>query len=297
MRFPRLLAATSLFLLPALCFSQTPRLNPVIERLEQGEVVFGPIWGDKSPDGAIAVSRDDALDYVFYDMEHGTFDIAELRIFMQFMLDPARLQRREQPGWERSVLVRIPANGREMNQWMIKNILDLGAHGIITPHIETAEQARNVIQAMRYPQRLGSPDMEPEGQRGSGYGNAARYWGISGGDYATKADLWPLDPDGELLVMIQIENKLGVENVEEIARVPGVSMLMAAPSDLGMSYGGDADAAEAAIQRVLAAAKAAGLPCAITASPRDVERRIQEGFNVIIAGGETVTIGRRAAGR
>ena len=74
-------------------------------------------------------------------------------------------------------------------------------------------------------------------------------------------------------------------------------MLMAAPSDLGMAYGGDGDAAERAIQRILAASKAAGIPCAITANVRNVEQRVQEGFRVIIAGGEAVTIGRRAAGR
>ena len=157
------------------------------------------------------------------------------------------------------MLVRIPPYEREMNQWMIKNILDQGAHGIITPHIETAEQALNVVRSMRYPQRVGASDMEPAGRRGSGAGNAARFWGVR--NYTAKADLWPLDPDGELLAMIQIENQLGVASVEEIAKVPGVSMLMAAPSDLGMAYGGDSDAAERAIQRILAVSKAAGIPC------------------------------------
>lgn len=273
------------------------RLNPMTALLEAGETVFGPIWGDKSPDGGVAVSRNNELDYIFYDMEHAPLDITQMRTFMQFMVDPGRILRRGQPGWERTVLVRIPAYGREMNQWMIKNILDQGAHGIIAPHIETAEQALHVVRSMRYPQRVGSADMEPAGQRGSGAGNATRFWGVGGGDYLAKADLWPLDPDGELLVMIQIENQLGVANVEEIARVPGVSMLMAAPSDLGMAYGGDGEAAERAIQRILAVSKAAGIPCAITASVRDVERRVEEGFRVIIASGQAVTIGRRAAGR
>ena len=273
------------------------RLNPMIALLEAGETVFGPIWSDKSPNGAVAVSRNNELDYIFYDMEHAPFDVPEMRTFMQFLLDPGRIRRRDQTGWERTVLVRIPAYGRELNQWMIKNILDQGAHGIITPHIETAEQALHVVRSMRYPQRVGATDMEPAGQRGSGAGNATRFWGVEGGDYRAKADLWPLDPDGELLVMIQIENQLGVANVEEIARVPGISMLMAAPSDLGMAYGGDGDAAERAIQRILAASKAAGIPCAITANVRNVEQRVQEGFRVIIAGGEAVTIGRRAAGR
>ena len=138
-----------------------------------------------------------------------------------------------------------------MNEWMIKNALDQGAHGIIAPHIENAEQALHVVRSMRYPQRNAAPDMEPEWLRGSGPGNAVRYWGVSGTEYLAKADVWPLDPNGELLNMIQIENKIGISNVSEIAKVPGVSMLMAAPGDLGMAYGGDADATEEAIQTVL----------------------------------------------
>ena len=124
-----------------------------------------------------------------------------------------------------------------------------------------------------------------------------RYWGVSGADYIAKADVWPLDPEGELLNMIQIENKTGIANVDEIAAVPGVSMLMAAPGDLGMAYGGDAEATEEALQTVLRAATAAGLPCAITAGPDDVERRIREGFRVLIGGPEMIEVGRRAAGR
>ena len=137
------------------------RLNPMIALLEAGETVFGPIWGDKSPNGAVAVSRNNELDYIFYDMEHAPFDIPEMRTFMQFLLDPGRILRRGQPGWERTVLVRIPAYGRELNQWMIKNILDQGAHGIITPHIETAEQALALAeQALPGRQQQGSARAE-----------------------------------------------------------------------------------------------------------------------------------------
>ena len=269
----------------------------VVQLLEDGEVVFGPFANVESgASGAVAMSRSQA-DYIFFDMEHGALDMNEMRHYMQYLLDPARILRRGRPGTNIAVWVRIPANGREMNEWMIKNALDQGAHGIIAPHIETAEQALHLVRSMRYPQRVGASDTEPEGLRGSGPGNAARYWGVSGADYLAKADVWPLDPQGELLNMIQIENKLGVANVEEIAKVPGVSMLMAAPGDLGMAYGGDAAATEEAIQTVLRAAMAAGLPCAITANASDVERRIQEGFRVLIGGPEMIAVGRRAAGR
>lgn len=272
-------------------------LIDVVELLANGDTVFGSFANVESgAAGAIDMSRSQG-DYIFFDMEHGTLDMNEMRHYMQYLLDPAKILRRGRPGTDIAVWVRIPANGREMNEWMVKNALDQGAHGIIAPHIETAEQARHLIRSMRYPQRVGSSDMEPTGLRGSGPGNAVRYWGVSGAEYLEKADLWPLDPNGELLNMIQIENKIGISNVAEIAKVPGVSMLMAAPGDLGMAYGGDADAAEEAIQTVLRAATAAGLPCAITANASNVERRIREGFRVLIGGPEMIAVGRRAAGR
>ncbi|GIT67958.1 MAG: 5-keto-4-deoxy-D-glucarate aldolase [Acidobacteriota bacterium] len=262
-----------------------------------GETVFGSFANVESgAAGAIDMSRSQG-DYIFFDMEHGALDMNEMRHYMQYLLDPAKILRRGRPGTDIAIWVRIPANGREMNEWMIKNALDQGAHGIIAPHIETAEQALHLVRSMRYPQRLGSSDMEPEGLRGSGPGNAVRYWGVSGADYIAKADVWPLDPNGELLNMIQIENKIGISNVDEIAKVPGVSMLMAAPGDLGMAYGGDANATEEAIQTVLRAATAAGLPCAITANADNVEQRIREGFRVLIGGPEMIAVGRRAAGR
>jgi 4-hydroxy-2-oxoheptanedioate aldolase len=292
------LVATALAMTPARPAAQSsPHLLDVVELLANGETVFGSFANVESgAAGAIDMSRSEG-DYIFFDMEHGPLNMNEMRHYMQYLLDPAKILRRGRPGTDIAIWVRIPANGREMNEWMIKNALDQGAHGIIAPHIETAEQALHLVRSMRYPQRVGAADMEPEGLRGSGPGNAVRYWGVSGAEYLSKADVWPLDPNGELLNMIQIENKIGVSNVEEIAKVPGVSMLMAAPGDLGMAHGGDAAATEEAIQTVLRAATAAGLPCAITANANDVERRIREGFRVLIGGPEMIALGRRAAGR
>ena len=211
------LVVGSLALAPARPTAQAGRLLDVVELLANGEVVFGSFANVESgASGAIEMSRSQA-DYIFFDMEHGPLDMVELRDYMQYLLDPAQVLRRGRPGTDKAVWVRVPANGREMNEWMIKNALDQGAHGIIAPHIETPEQALHVVQSMRYPQRVGAPDTEPVGLRGSGPGNAVRYWGVSGADYIAKADVWPLDPDGELLNMIQIENRIGIANVDAIA--------------------------------------------------------------------------------
>ncbi len=137
----------------------------------------------------------------------------------------------------------------------------------------------------------------PDGLRGSGQGNAVRYWVVSGSDYLAKADVWPLDPQGELLNMIQIENKLGIANVEEIAKVPGGQHADGGAWRPRHGLRRRCRATEEAIQTVPHAATAAGLPCAITANAGDVERRIQEGFKVLVGNHEMIAVGRRAAGR
>ncbi len=124
-------------------------LLDVVELLANGETVFGSFANIESgAAGAIDMSRSQG-DYIFFDMEHGALDMNEMRHYMQYLLDPAKILRRGRPGTDIAIWVRVPANGREMNEWMIKNALDQGAHGIIAPHIETAEQALHLVRSMR----------------------------------------------------------------------------------------------------------------------------------------------------
>jgi 4-hydroxy-2-oxoheptanedioate aldolase len=275
------------------------RYNRMVELLAGGQTVFGAFVDNRSPDGAISIVRNDQLDFLFYDMEHSPLDVTELRTYLQFTVDPAAVLRRGRPGTDHPVLVRIPAYGREKNHWLIKQVLDQGACGVIVPHIETADQAMSVVRGMRYPQKPGVADEEPQGQRGAGPFTAIRLWGVTPDEYMRTADLWPLDPDGELVSMLLVENQAGVQNALAIAKTPGVSVVMAAPGDLGVSYAGDREATEQAIQTVLAAAKAAGVPCGITSGPDDVALRVEQGFRVIVTmpGSNAAAIGRKAAGR
>jgi 4-hydroxy-2-oxoheptanedioate aldolase len=261
-----------------------------------GEVIFGSFAADKSPDSAVAASRNTLPDFWFYDMEHTPFDMETFRVWLQFLLDPAALRAQSRPSFA-PVLVRIPANGREMNQWMAKQILDTGGMGIIAPFIENAAQARNVVQATRYPQRAGAPHYEPLGHRGSGAGNAVRYLGVPFQEYRAKADVWPLNPDGEVFNLLLIENGEGVKQIREILQVPGVSAVVPAPGDLSSYYGGDQTAVERDIQSVLAACKEFDVICGITAGPNDAERRIKEGFRLLIGSDEMIRIGHKVAGR
>jgi 4-hydroxy-2-oxoheptanedioate aldolase len=264
--------------------------------LAEGKAVFGSFIDNKTPEGAAQAARNDLPDFLIYDTEHSPYDITQMRVFMQFLLDPAAIARRGTPV-HAPFFVRIPANGREMNQWMIKQLLDQGVHGIMAPHIETADQAANIVRAMRYPHKPDAPDFEPNGFRGSGPGNAVRWWGVPFSEYSARADLWPLDPAGELSSLLLVENQEGVKNVKAIARQRGATVVFAAPGDFAASYVGDRAAVENAIQTVLAACKDAGVACGITAGPQDVEKRLQEGFRVIVGGDEMIRVGRKAAGR
>lgn len=273
-----------------------PTLNTMNALLADAKVVFGSFVGNKSPEGAAQLARNELVDFVIYDTEHSPYDITDMRVFMQFLLDPAAIVKRGTPV-NAPFFVRIPANGREMNQWMIKQLLDQGVHGIMAPHVETADQALNIVRSMRYPHRPGAPDFEPNGFRGAGPGNAIRWWGIPGNQYNARADLWPLDPGGELSSLLLIENQEGVKNAPAIARQRGATVVFAAPGDLSSAYVGDRAAVEKAIQAILAACKGANVACGITAGPQDVEQRIKEGFRVLVGGDEMIRVGRKAAGR
>jgi 4-hydroxy-2-oxoheptanedioate aldolase len=299
MRHVSVLSALAVALLSSSIVSTqpaAPTLNRMNALLAEGKTVFGSFVDNKTPEGAAQVGRNDLPDFVIYDTEHSPYDITQIRIFMQFMLDPAGIVRRG-TAVNVPLFVRVPANGREMNQWMIKQLLDQGVHGIMSPHTENADQALNIVRAMRYPHKPDAPDYEPNGFRGSGPGNAVRWWGIPGAEYSARADLWPLDPRGELSSLLLVENQEGVKNARAIAKTRGVSVLFAAPGDFSASYVGDRAAVENAIQAVLAACKEANVPCGITAGPQDVEKRMKEGFRVFVGGEEMIRAGRKAAGR
>jgi 4-hydroxy-2-oxoheptanedioate aldolase len=161
------------------------------------------------------------------------------------------------------------------------------------------------VRSMRYPQRRGAADREPSGLRGNGPGIPDWYWGVR--NYVELADVWPLDSRGELLSIIQIESEEGVNNVEAIVAVPGVSAIFIGPGDLALSlgYATDAPEVEAAIQTVLQAARARKMPVGITTSADTVARRLKEGFNIVTVGfgdggmtpdsARTLSIGRAAA--
>lgn len=310
------LAVLTAFLLAALPASlgaqatspSTVRLNRTVELLERGQATFGIFSHDRSLENARALARS-GLDFVLIDMEHGPLDIERLRIFLLGMTDRRRIQEKGNLQPDVTPIVRIPVNGGDLSTHVAKQVLDVGAMGVMFPHINTAEEALRAVQSVRYPQPRGVPDHAPEGIRGSGAGNAAWLWGIP--DYTDRADVWPLDPRGELMAVLQIETEEGVRNVDAILAVPGISAIFIGPADLRLSLGGSGPegqaALEEAIQTVLRAARARNIPIGITTGAGTIEQRLREGFNFVTVafgdggltpgGAATLERGRAAAGR
>lgn len=283
------------------------RLNRSIETLAKGQPIFGLFTADFSPANARALARSN-LDYLFIDLEHTAFSMETLQQFLLGMTDKQAIARQGHAQMRTTPIVRLPANGRNDPEWMVKQILDIGAFGIVFPYVENAEEARRAAAAMRYPQPRGSQIAEPAGVRGSSPGVSSWYWGVP--NYVQRADTWPLNSRGELLTILQIESAKGVENAEAIITTPGVSAIFVGPSDLSMSMGLPTSHPEvqAAISKVVELCKKHNVPCGITTNANDIEARLKQGFllptvgywgDAGIAGDTERTLGiaRKASGR
>lgn len=264
------------------------RLNRLIGLFESGKPAFGIFVSDPTVRKAVNLATSD-LDFVVVDMEHAPLDFDRLEAFLASFVDRRALAEKGNVQPDVVPIVRLAPYGREKLHFTIKQALDLGAYGLMLPYVETPDQAMAIVRGSRYPQARNAPDREPLGQRGAAYGFAATLWGLTPAEYARRADVWPLDPQGEICLMIQIETVTGVENVEQILAVPGVSSIFIGPADLAFSLGvepGHPDH-EAAIQRVLKACREKGIPCGITATADNVVERIRQGFSFVTLGGDS----------
>ena len=301
------LMVSSILLLSLTVSASAQRLNKLIELFENDQPAFGVLSFDYSLNNARAMASS-GLDFLFIDMEHAPFDIERLRLFLLGMTDKRSINEKGNLQPNVVPLVRIPAaGGAEELIAQAKQVLDVGVFGIFFPAVHTREQAELAVRATRYPQYNDAPDYEPTGLRGRNPSNAMWYWGVR--DYHAKADVWPLDPQGELLAMMFIESRAGVENIEEIITVPGLGGIFIGPSDLSTSMGYTSPAApevEQAIKTVLGACLEHDVPCAITTGQGSVQQRIDQGFRFVTVGADgglntgasnALRLGREAAGR
>ncbi|MCJ1359821.1 MAG: hypothetical protein MMC33_009824 [Icmadophila ericetorum] len=147
------------------------------------------------------------FDWIVVDTEHGNIDDSAMHEAVAAIA-----------GCGVSPIVRIAAN----EVWMVKRALDSGAHGIIVPLLYTADDARKLVSSAKFP---------PTGQRGFGSPFPMEKFGIS-----TTTEYLQQANDG-LLTIVQIETKEALDNLEEIAKVPGIDVLFIGPFDLGNSIG------------------------------------------------------------
>jgi len=295
------------------CFASDPsiakepyvpkRINKCIELLEQGQPIYY-IDGEGGYEEGKALAKTWA-DYILYDMEHAPYDITRLRNFMQGLVDGGPT-----PSGHRTpaVIVTLPVLGLDAQtmkggSWMVQQALACGIHGVHLCRARDPDAVRLFVQSARYPQHKHAIREVGEGLRGFGsHKFAAAIWGIDEEVYLERADVWPLNPKGELMLGIKIEDRHALVNAEASTRIPGIAFAEWGPRDIGLSYGltsGRADpplpkVLQDAGNRVLSACKAANVFFLDNVLPDNVTQRIDEG--VMIGAGrlkESAEVGRR----
>ena len=181
--------------------------------------------------------------------------------------------------------------------------LNQGVSNITFVGVESAEEVKKGLAMMRF--------KSAGGIRPDNVGDAPARWGMTEKEYKAKADVWPLNPKGELVNFTIVESEEGLAHIREIAAVKGIGTLFRGAGTLrGVFSTTDASgkrvldekAWEAAIQQVLSACKEFHVPCGYPANERDIEQRMQQGFSLFIiqwgdAGFRAVDLGRKTAGR
>ena len=210
------------------------RLNKVIELLERRQPPLGIFSLNLTARTGASVASA-PIDFVIVDLEHTPYDPSRLESYLLGMTDKKQLvQGSLQPAV--TPIVRLPANGREHVEYLIKQVLDLGAFGVVVPHVRNRDDALAAVHAMRYAQPDGAPDLPPKviavlataGRPGIGVSPAATMSRkpISGRSIR-KGNCF----------LVHVESREGVEHADEIASTPGVSGIFLGPSDLAVSLG------------------------------------------------------------
>jgi 4-hydroxy-2-oxoheptanedioate aldolase len=267
--------------------SELPRLNSIIAALESGQTAF-TTFAQADRETAIAMSTA-KYDGVVFEMEHNPWDIGALRDGLQYLLNRGQIARSGSIAPAVTPLVRIPPNGSEKSQVYAKQALDLGAYGIIWPHISTVDEAYNAVAACRYPRLAGKPRYEPAGIRGDGPTAALRYWGVTQEQYYERADVWPLDPKGEIFVILMMEDTRGIENLGDIlTQVPGIGAILIGEGDLSQELGHPRDYEHPVVvewmNRVVTTCKAHNVPVGHPhVDTKNVERIVSQGYRFLMA--------------
>ena len=219
------------------------RINRAIELLAQGQPIY--YTGSHSGTaGTFEQGKQDAqtfADYISYDMEHAPFDVKGLSEYMRGLAEggPTKSGHRTP-----AVIVNVPVTGIDeaavrANAWMFAQVLATGVHGVLLCHADSPAAVRAFVEAIRFPlHKQGVDKGVNEGRRGvHGVPTAANIWGVSAEEYLDKADPWPLNPNGELLLGVKLEDKYAMANADEILKIPGIAFAEWGPGDMALSLG------------------------------------------------------------
>jgi 4-hydroxy-2-oxoheptanedioate aldolase len=285
--------------------ADTPRLNGVIAALEQGKPTFVSFCAAEI--GVAQAMNAASYDGAVFEMEHRPYDIRALRDCLQYMLDRRQILQRGTLAPAVTPFVRIPPNGGEASQWVAKQVLDQGVYGIVWPHVSSVDEARNAVTACRYPRPRSAQYFEPAGQRGDAPAAAARYWGLSQQEYYARADVWPLNPQGEILVAIMCEEVRAIKNLPKmLGEVPGIGVVIIGEGDLSQDLGFprqyDHPTVAAAMDEILAICKQHNVPCGHPhVDTKNVEALLEKGFRYLMPAPvysyAALELGRKACGR
>jgi 4-hydroxy-2-oxoheptanedioate aldolase len=258
---PRVLALALALLAPAGLSAQyqsspaaeatPPGEGSLRKALAEGRPVIGATVTVPSVDTALALANA-GFDFLWIEMEHAPITLESLRAIL--------LATR---GAKAVPITRVPAN----EVWLAKRVLDAGSLGVVFPFTSTRELAERAVASCRYP---------PQGVRGFGPALAMSRYGMSGADYVKFAN-------ENVTVVVIIETREAVENVEAIASVPGISVLFVGVNDLSYSLGIGGRTTdppvEQALVKVLEAGRRHGIPVGYpTGNPAEINKRIAQGF-------------------
>ena len=248
-------------------------VNPFKAAITSGRTVIG-CWLSLGDPLATEIAGTAGFDWLLIDGEHTPYDISRMR--MQLMALESS---------DSHAAVRVPVG----ETWIIKQVLDAGAQTVLVPMVETAEQARQLVDAVRYP---------PTGARGVGYSGArcSRFGAIT--DYGPTAD-------DQICLLIQVENRAGIANLDDILAVDGIDGVFIGPADLSADMGhmGQLTHPEVqatikdAFQRIEAAGKAPGVLATTPEFTQDVldwgARFVATGLDLLILAGALRTLSAR----
>jgi 4-hydroxy-2-oxoheptanedioate aldolase len=238
---------------------QTPA-NPFKQALREGRTQIG-LWLGLADPYAAEICAGAGFDWVLIDGEHSPNDLrSTLAIAQAIAAYP-----------QTHAVARVPMGHGQVGQMLIKQYLDIGIQTLLVPMVDTPEQAQALVRSLRYP---------PQGVRGMGGARASR-WGRYT-DYAQRAN-------EEVCLLVQLETRQALDNLEAIAAIDGVDGLFIGPSDLAASLGHVGQnthpevqaAIDDAIGRIRACGKAPGI---LTLDEKLARHQLAQGAQFVAVG-------------